>query len=188
MLTDTHKAWLVANLEIALFIVSGLLLLLTFPLYYFSDMMTHWIVIAIVSISLCMVVLGLSKCAQDGIGQFVLALVFVLGLGLGFIKTMIHDSPVLSEWLQVGRNHRIVISDSIVIALLSLLGSLYIARYAYRHFEEVVSRRYLYRTSNTEQFSGQLRYMFNRLFISFLAIFSVLTSLILVIQVLILTM
>ena len=137
----TFKNWLIANIE-------SIVMVMTLPvllLFYLKIENLDFVVLGF--ILLCSLVP--TKKVGDGFTFFALALAlcgytfYILG-GLGWV---------------------------IAAGIIGLIGAVMTATYVYNHTEEVLSRRYFYRSSNVDYLEFKMKYTIERFFTSFRCLF-----------------
>ena len=137
----TFKSWLIANIE-------SIVMVMTLPvllLFYLKIENLDFVVLGF--ILLCSLVP--TKKVGDGFTFFALALAlcgytfYILG-GLGWV---------------------------IAAGIIGLIGAVMTATYVYNHTEEVLSRRYFYRSSNVDYLEFKMKYTIERFFTSFRCLF-----------------
>ncbi len=137
----TFKNWLIANIE-------SIVMVMTLPvllLFYLKIENLDFVVLGF--ILLCSLVP--TKKIGDGFTFFALALALcgytfnILG-GLGWV---------------------------IAAGIIGLIGAVMTATYVYNHTEEVLSRRYFYRSSNVDYLEFKMKYTIERFFTSFRCLF-----------------
>lgn len=137
----TFKNWLIANIE-------SIVMVMTLPvllLFYLKIENLDFVVLGF--ILLCS--LAPTKKIGDGFTFFALALALcgytfnILG-GLGWV---------------------------IAAGIIGLIGAVMTATYVYNHTEEVLSRRYFYRSSNVDYLEFKMKYTIERFFTSFRCLF-----------------
>ena len=137
----TFKNWLIANIE-------SIVMVMTLPvllLFYLNIENLDFVVLGF--ILLCSLVP--TKKVGDGFTFFALALAlcgytfYILG-GLGWV---------------------------IAVGIIGLIGAVMTATFVYNHTEEVLSRRYFYRSSNVDYLEFKMKYTIERFFTSFRCLF-----------------
>ena len=88
-------------------------------------------------------------------------LLFLVG-GYFFIRFGVKSDSDLATDLLSSLNKYVIVS-----AVLSLVPAIFIARYCYRNFDDIVSRRWLYRNSDKDVFESTWKYTINRFLTSF---------------------
>lgn len=143
----TFKSWLIANLEI---VYCLLLVLIIVGVALFGDIPKNtWLIVAL--ISLCVFLPAIVGIKHGFIG-------FLIG-GIGSAIWLI---PVI-----VDSNKSTLL---IVFAAIAFVTGVLLAIYAYMHFDDVVSRRFLYRNSAVSVFEESWKYAFNRFFAGFILV------------------
>lgn len=137
----TFKSWLIANIE-------SIVMVMTLPvLLLFYLKIENLDIIVLGFILLCSLVP--TKKVGDGFTFFALALAlcgytfYILG-GLGWV---------------------------IAAGIIGLIGAVMTAIFVYNHTEEVLSRRYFYRSSNVDYLEFKMKYTIERFFTSFRCLF-----------------
>ena len=138
----TFKNWLIANIE-------SIVMVMTLPvlLLFYLKIENLDIVGLLGFILLCSLVP--TKKVGDGFTFFALALAlcgytfYILG-GLGWV---------------------------IAAGIIGLIGAVMTATFVYNHTEEVLSRRYFYRSSNVDYLEFKMKYTIERFFTSFRCLF-----------------
>lgn len=137
----TFKSWLIANIE-------SIVMVMTLPvLLLFYLKIENLDIVVLGFILLCSLVP--TKKVGDGFTFFALALAlcgytfYILG-GLGWV---------------------------IAAGIIGLIGAVMTATFVYNHTEEVLSRRYFYRSSNVDYLEFKMKYTIERFFTSFRCLF-----------------
>ena len=137
----TFKSWLIANIE-------SIVMVMTLPvLLLFYLKIENLDIVVLGFILLCSLVP--TKKVGDGFTFFALALAlcgytfYILG-GLGWV---------------------------IAASIIGLIGAVMTAIFVYNHTEEVLSRRYFYRSSNVDYLEFKMKYTIERFFTSFRCLF-----------------
>ena len=160
---ETFKSWLVANLEIV-YVLALILIILATAL--FGDLSgDDWVVVVCVSI-LQLIISFMS--IKHGFVGFIVSMVFGVGVLLFFFLR-----EIVAER----------IPHLLVIGVVALVSGIVIAIYSYQHFDEVVSRRFMYRNSNVSVFEQAWKYAFNRFFAGFMLVFGLVLELFVIIHV-----
>ena len=137
----TFKSWLIANIESIVMVMTLPVLLLFYLKIENSD------IVGLGFILLCSLVP--TKKVGDGFTFFALALAlcgytfYILG-GLGWV---------------------------IAAGIIGLIGAVMTAIFVYNHTEEVLSRRFFYRSSNVDYLEFKMKYTIERFFTSFRCLF-----------------
>lgn len=195
---DTFKSWLVANLEILLIIATVLILLIGAPFAIRNhetdpEMIgvgVYFIIVIAVSF-LCFIIVSLIK---SGLGTFLIMTLFIGGMVLIAVWGNRLEKENQTENVQefsLDEPESFKISDALTnafgeegykkfktIFFSSLIATIVLAIatgtiasiYAYKNFDEVVSRRFLYRNSDVSVFEVQWKYAFNRFYAGFMAV------------------
>ncbi len=169
-MSDTFKSWIVANLEIVFIPVLILIPLIVVPIRHLES--GSVVVIIIVSLVLLLIsVLSIKR----GIVGFVSAIIIIFFIimapadnGEETTATATASSVDFDVIWSAISQHAIFL---LIAAILSIIGGIFIAIYAYRNYDEVVSRRFLYRNSNVSVFEHAWKYAFNRQFAGFMLFF-----------------
>lgn len=137
----TFKSWLIANIE-------SIVMVMTLPvLLLFYLKIENLDIVVLGFILLCSLVP--TKKVGDGFTFFALALAlcgytfYILG-GLGWV---------------------------IAAGIIGLIGAVMTAIFVYNHTEEVLSRRFFYRSSNVDYLEFKMKYTIERFFTSFRCLF-----------------
>ena len=137
----TFKSWLIANIE-------SIVMVMTLPvllLFYLKIENLDFVVLGF--ILLCSLVP--TKKVGDGFTFFALALALC-----GYTFYILGDLG----WV-------------IAAGIIGLIGAVMTATYVYNHTEEVLSRRYFYRSSNVDYLEFKMKYTIERFFTSFRCLF-----------------
>ena len=134
----TFKSWLIANIESIVMVITFASLLL---LYLKVEDINIFQVFGV----LFLISLLPTTNISEGLVIFAIALVFCGGtlyfaVGLGW---------------------------TIAAGIISLIGAVMTATFVYNHTEEVLSRRYFYRSSNVDYLKFKMKYTIERFFTSF---------------------
>ena len=168
------KTWLIANLGVV-YVVCILILAgvsaLFLPTVGTEEDLSFWgkglIIIGIISVPM---IFG----AEPTIGP----VVSVLALA-GFYVFLIHwmkDPEYFRDPEAAAQTIRLMNSVMIPLSIVSLVPAVLIARFAYINFDDVVSRRWMYRNSAKDVFETTWKYSINRFFMAFLVTFSFLLA------------
>ena len=171
------KTWLIANLGIV-YVFCALIIIgisaLFLPLGASEGETSTWL-IATYCIGIISVVMFFA--AEPKFGP--IASLFILAGLYIFLVYMLKDpgdgSEVPEKEIRV--MNTIVISLSVICAIPAVL----IARYANMNFDDVVSRRWMYRNSAKDVFESTWKYTFNRFCMAFLVFFCLLLDLAIVV-------
>lgn len=153
------RSWLYANLG-TLYIICVLIIIgvsiLTTPKVDFSEWFITLIGIGIVSFVL---MFSFEPTAGPGV------VLFVLVGGYFFLRWWLTNDPSVDlETRQTFQKANTVI---LVFSAVSLIPAFFIARYCNRNFDDVVSRRWMYRNSSKDVFESTWKYTVNRFLTSF---------------------
>lgn len=154
---NTFKAWLIANIElifIVLQIIFFVILGFTFPDTIGQDGEPEnkgTIIIGIGIFFAAVLIWGVKSWKSE---LFFIAIIMAFFLYLLFGK----DVEISSLAKIIGT----------ICAVLSLLIGIVLAFTAYRNFDEVVSRRFLFRNSKASVFEVQMKYAFSRFYAGFI--------------------
>lgn len=159
---DTFKSWLVANLEIVYILALILIILGTAFGGDLSD--DDWGVVVCVSVLLLIISF---MSIKHGLAGFIVTML----LGGVYIFFFLHE--IVAERMP----------HLLIIGAIALISGIVIALYSYRHFDEVVSRRFLYRNSNVSVFEQAWKYAFNRFFAGFMLVLGLVLELFVIIHV-----
>ena len=167
------KSWLVANIEVILIIFTVLFAiscLLFFPNTEKSGNASA--ALLIFAILLCVTIVA---CVRNGF-----AALFAIALLVGFIfnpstETEVVEQQTLTPEELEGFNNtlkdiinNIKWSSFIWLGIIACIFGIFTAVYANRNFDDVVSRRFLYRNSTVSVFEVQWKYTFNRFYAGFM--------------------
>ena len=150
-----------------------------------DDMYVYMLLLlAIITVILCIVLVALIR---SGLGSFLTLL--VVGGYIAFCVANGYDEEdvtVNKETVdaQVQQDNVVTImldkaverfdwSWLVTASIPALLFALFSSIYAYRNFDDVVSRRFLYRNSNVSVFEVQWKYTFNRFYAGFMTVFAI---------------
>ncbi len=166
------RTWLIANLGIVYFacvlVLAGISALFL-PTIGTEEDLSVWgkalVVICIISVPM---IFG----AEPTIGPIVSVLALA-GLYVFLIHWM-KDPEVVRDAEFAAKSIRLMNSVIIPLSIASLVPAVLIARYAYINFDDVVSRRWMYRNSGKDVFETTWKYTINRFFMGFLVTFSLL--------------
>ena len=197
------KSWLVANIELLLIILTVILLVVTgfimIPKGLADEGGKHlfsFIAIAFASSILCAMIVF---CIRNGFLSLVILTVFVGIVILGNMNPAENtDNNAVED--TVARNQEEAATEInefdiiaqtaagrfkwgwlIWLSIPALAFGIYTAVYANHNFDDVVSRRFLYRNSNVSVFEQRWKYTFNRLYAGFMTVFAIGLELMLVI-------
>ena len=138
----TFKSWLIANIESIVMVITFASLLLLY--LKFEDINIFKVLGIIFFFSLVP-----TKKILDGFGIFVLA--------LGLCGYTLYTAGGIG-W-------------TIAASIIGLIGAVMTATFVYNHTEEVLSRRYFYRSSNVDYLEFKMKYTIERFFTSFRCLF-----------------
>ena len=177
------KSWLVANIEVILIVFTILLIALSglvlipkssesFKALFFA--------IAFFSAVICAVIVG---CVRNGVASL-LAIAILVGIAVFGSKKgsadnqnteiEVAEQQVKSPEQEAFNNtmdeviENINWSGLIWLSIIACVFGVCIAVYANRNFDDVVSRRFLYRNSTVSVFEEQWKYTFNRFYAGFM--------------------
>ncbi len=193
------KSWLVANIEVVLILFTVLFLIAVgaFSIMRFNSTnedayLTMLVFGGIAAVILCIVLVSLIK---SGLGSF-----FTLLVVGGFIafcaissnetgeytssaeKPETEDSKVQQDATHENDEVSLMLDKAverfnwswlIIAAIPAFFFALFSSIYAYRNFDDVVSRRFLFRNSNVSVFEVQWKYTFNRFYAGFMTVFAI---------------
>jgi len=143
----TFKSWLIANLEI---VFSFFLALIVLGAIMFGDFDAEYLT-TIVGVSAIVFVIAFT-CLKHGL--------------IGFVVGCICSGILLvPAFLESGRAVLLI-----VFAVVAVIVGVLMAIYAYSNFDEVVSRRFMYRNSAVSVFEESWKYAFNRFFAGFILV------------------
>ena len=137
----TFKSWLIANIESIVMVIAFASLLLLYLKIENSEIVGLGFILLFSLVP--------TKKVGDGFTFFALALAlcgytfYILG-GLGWV---------------------------IAAGIIGLIGAVMTATFVYNHTEEVLSRRYYYRSSNVDYLEFKMKYTIERFFTSFRCLF-----------------
>lgn len=192
---DDFKSWLVANIEIILIIftililvVAGFILIPKFVNGGNDDYMVSFILMLLFSGILCTIIVF---CIRNGFLSLVVLVGMVGLVALGSVKESSSEG-VESQTEVVTQNQASSESETneyeiissrvieklnwswiIILSIVAFVFGIITAVYANRHFDDVVSRRFLYRNSDVSVFEHQWMYTFNRLYAGFMTVFAI---------------
>ena len=199
---DDFKSWLVANIEVVLIILTVLMLVvvgfLLIPKFLAGNEIygTSFFMMLMVIGILCTI---LVSCIRNGFLSFVALSIFVGLLVLGGtqessiecepdgvevvdrnqVAVDMADNDVDELFSQAAERFRW--SWLIWISVIAFPFGIYTSVYANQNFDDVVSRRFLYRNSNVSVFEVRWKYTFNRFYAGFMTVFALGLELILII-------
>lgn len=175
------KSWLVANIEVILIVFTVLLSIACFLFFPKTEKSgTAVTALIIFSIVLCVIIVA---CVRNGI-----AALFVIALLVGAIfsenkkratvnpstETEVVEQQTLTPEQEEFNNtmddilNNIKWSSFIWLGIIACIFGIGTAVYACINFEDVVSRRFLYRNSTVSVFEEQWKYTFNRFYAGFM--------------------
>lgn len=190
---DSFKSWLVANLEVILIILTILFLAFSglFAYNHYKQTsndgyITMFGCLAIVVVAIC------AFCVFFIKNGFFSLVVLTLFIGLPILvavfeqknnspettveeTTVTQDQPSETTAMEImldGAVERIKWTWFLWAAIPAFLFGLICSIYANRNFEDVVSRRFLFRNSEVSVFEVQWKYTFNRFYAGFMTIFA----------------
>lgn len=171
------KTWLIANLGIV-YVVCALIILglsaLFLPLDVAGDKTLTWFTACVCIGAISVVVIF---AAEPTVGPIVSV---VLLSGLYFLSIYMLKHP--EDGFEVPEK-AIRMMNTVVVSLsvICSVPAFFIARYANINFNDVVSRRWMYRNSAKDVFESTWKYTFNRFCMAFLVVFCLLLDLAVVI-------
>lgn len=175
------KSWLIANIEVILIVFTVLLSIACFLFFPKTEKSgTAVTALIIFSIVLCVIIVA---CVRNGI-----AALFVIALLVGAIflenkkratvnpstETEVVEQQTLTPEQEEFNNtmddilNNIKWSSFIWLGIIACIFGIGTAVYACINFEDVVSRRFLYRNSTVSVFEEQWKYTFNRFYAGFM--------------------
>ncbi|MDY6277391.1 MAG: hypothetical protein SPL35_03085 [Bacteroidales bacterium] len=175
------KSWLVANIEVILIVFTVLLSIACFLFFPKTEKSgTAVTALIIFSIVLCVIIVA---CVRNGI-----AALFVIALLVGAIflenkkratvnpstETEVVEQQTLTPEQEEFNNtmddilNNIKWSSFIWLGIIACIFGIGTAVYACINFDDVVSRRFLYRNSTVSVFEEQWKYTFNRFYAGFM--------------------
>lgn len=166
---NTFKSWIVANLELLLILLTILFLAVSALSTYHHFKATadencfyDFVALALFILVICAISVF---CIRNG---FLSLVVLILFVGLPIIGSASEDTGILAEgiWKQVEWTRLLG------VAVPAFLFGLVCSIYANRNFDDVVSRRFLYRNSTVSVFEEQWKYTFNRFYAGFMTVFA----------------
>ena len=166
------KTWLCANLGVV-YVACALILLgiaaIFLPVSFKGDDHALWLIAAI-GIG-CVSFVFLLAC-EPTVGPIfsIIALVGMYIFFIYYLKNPENGGEIPTAFIR-GAN-----SFVISLSLCSIVPAFFIARYAYINFDDVVSRRWLYRNSEKDVFETTWKYTINRFFMAFLMTFCLLVD------------
>ncbi len=192
---DVFKSWLVANIEVILIIFTVLMLMaagfILIPKFVNEGndyYMVSFILMLLFSGILCTTIVF---CIRNGFLSLVV-LASIIGLvALGSVKESNSEeaqsqTEVVTQSLidsESETNEFEIITSKvfeklswfwvIIISIGALAFGLFTSVYANRNFDDVVSRRFLYRNSDVSVFEYRWKYTFNRLYAGFMTVFAI---------------
>lgn len=190
---NTFKSWLVANVEVILIILTVLFLVFSalFAYSHFKQTSNDGYFLMLVFLAFFVFVLCTVCvfCIKHGFFSLVVLFIFI-GLPI-LIDVLDLEGPsteaTVQETVDVqtppaektdvdlmldGALERIRWTWFIWAAIPAFLFGLVCAIYANRNFDDVVSRRFLFRNSNVSVFEVRWKYTFNRFYAGYMAIFA----------------
>lgn len=197
------KSWLVANIELLLIILTVILLVVAGIIMIPKGLadesgmpLVSFIAMAITSSILCAMIVF---CIRNGFLSLVILTFFVGSVILG---NMNQSEDIDNKGVEVAMEQKQEVADNeinefeiimetaaerfewgwlIWLSIPALAFGVYTAVYANRNFDDVVSRRFLYRNSNVSVFEQRWKYTLNRLYAGFMTVFAIGLELMLVI-------
>lgn len=162
------RTWLFANLGmvyfVCLLIIIGVVSMITSPIKPSGEVNDLWTFSMIVTGVISFVVLF---ACEPNIGP-AFTLFLLIGGYLLIILIRFEDGSRLLDLPKdmIQKMNKLIITLSAV----SLVPAFFIARYCYLNFDDVVSRRWLYRNSGKDVFESTWKYTINRFLTSFVVI------------------
>lgn len=190
---DSFKSWLIANLEVILIILT--ILFLTFAtIFAFSHSEEpfkgiYWDMLFFLAIPVIIICILSVSFIKSGFLATIL-LLFFLGMPILISRINADDKPTekKAQETQVVQNQPRERTDVDIMldgavervkwtwllwaAIPAFLFGLVCAIYANRNFDDVVSRRFLFRNSEVSVFEVQWKYTFNRFYAGFVTVFA----------------
>ena len=192
---DVFKSWLVANIEgiliiftVLMLMAAGFILIPKFVNEGNDYYMVSFILMLLFSGILCTTIVF---CIRNGFLSLVV-LASIIGLvALGSVKESNSEeaqsqTEVVTQSLidsESETNEFEIITSKvfeklswfwvIIISIGALAFGLFTSVYANRNFDDVVSRRFLYRNSDVSVFEYRWKYTFNRLYAGFMTVFAI---------------
>jgi hypothetical protein len=155
-MNDTTKCWVIANFEIVLFWCVGIIgtVLAIIIRLIIGSLVANAVAICMATGALLALAVIPTKEKLPGIVKYIFLIM------IGVLLT-------LSEFIDMGEENPFLVLSSywIVYWVVFIAGSLLgraIAIYTYHNFQEVVSRRMLYRNSNVDLFEIRWKYVIDR--------------------------
>lgn len=143
-MSKSFKAWMIANMSVVFAIATMLNILLAAALQ------------GAVGFKGALVGFGL-------LGVVVFGMMDVPSMVSTVILLVCHAAIVIRGlYVSVTQSFHSYLFVLVVVAAVSILFAIHIARLASQHFYELVSLRMLYRTSNADMFETKWKYVFNR--------------------------
>ena len=164
-MSDTFKSWFVANMEIV-FIPILILIQVIGALVCNINADDWW---NIIFFSVLIIIISIASIKRGFIG-LISWMAFIL---ICFVMPEMTEEeleifqPFIMSFHVICQHLR----SLLVFAIIAFSGGVATAIYAYKHFDEVISRRFLYRNSNVAVFQERWRYTFNRQFAGFMLFF-----------------
>lgn len=179
---SAFKSWLVANIEVILIVFTVLLSIACFLFFPKTEKSgTAVTALIIFSIILCVIIVA---CVRNGI-----AALFAIAILVGIIFSgnknkatvnpsteteVVEQQTLTPEELEEFNNtlkdiiNNIKWSSFIWLGIIACIFGIGTAVYACINFDDVVSRRFLYRNSTVSVFEVQWKYTFNRFYAGFM--------------------
>lgn len=173
------RTWLIANLGIVYFVCALILAGLSalfLPTNGTEESLSAWgyalLVISFISVPMFF-------GAEPTIGPVVSVMVLA---GCYFFAIYVLKHPETDVGVE-DLEKLVRLMNTVVLSLtaVSMIPAFIIARYAYINFDDVVSRRWMYRNSEKDVFETTWKYSINRFFMAFLVTFSLLLDIVAVI-------
>ena len=166
------KSWLISNFAVVYF-VCALLVIGGVALFHLKDASGE-VSTMFVSTALAAGVIAILFVIATGPETFgpIGTTILLIGVYVYFIISLKNPSegaPDPGTLSFISKANKYVI----VTSAIAIIPSFFVARYAYRNFDDVVSLRWLYRNSSKDVFASTWKYTINRFFMAFLVFFSI---------------
>ena len=183
MRENTFLSWLIANLEVVFIFFTILIQLIIFlagqkngwfvgfsdPQQEFSEECVAWLFSLIIAVVISVFIVSGIKDVKGFIVTLVVLSVVIL------LANFANDNEIIRSIndLKVGLKEDFGISLNWLVWLCipSLIVGIFTAIYAYQNFDDVVSRRFLYRNSAASVFEYEWKYTINRFLAGFIAFY-----------------
>ncbi|MGI5846869.1 MAG: hypothetical protein ACOX5T_02415 [Candidatus Cryptobacteroides sp.] len=162
------KSWLIANLEIVYFILLAITLACAFLVGGYSAEQMEVLIVSTVLFSLIS-----AMSIKNGLAGLLAACI----VSSFFFGEVLFKDGIINDLADFLSEHAVYV---LVAAIIGVLIGIFIGIAAYIHFDDVVSRRFLYRNSRTSVFEHAWKYAFNRQFAGFWLCFGLSIQLLLV--------